>query len=205
MGPVSRPSACHPRYGVLRCRGLDEALSDRSRTFTQQLRLFSEVLVWPEDGAGPSADVGRTRRGVESESQESVWWFAVREAGKQHTIPCGGFKCDAPAVPVGASPHLRSAPRAPTTKLRRGCFVTSPFEGLLPGPVFTPRLTHTRAVPSTGLFWSAQGPGCPSAAIDVRRWTDSRWRRGFLSAVTDGVRGSTRKRRGRRQALLLPP
>ena len=40
-----------------------------------------------EEGAGPVADVGRTRRGVESESQLSVCEFAGPEAGKEHTIP----------------------------------------------------------------------------------------------------------------------
>jgi len=57
---------------------------------------------WPEDGAGPGADVGRTRRGVPRgeasrcpegrlRARERVTTahreFAVREAGKEHTIP----------------------------------------------------------------------------------------------------------------------
>ncbi len=50
-------------------------------------RLDLRPRLLDEDGAGPGAEVGRTRRGVESESPRSVYAFAVREASKEGTIP----------------------------------------------------------------------------------------------------------------------
>ncbi len=68
---------------------------------------------------------------LESESQRSVCEFAVREAGKEHTIPSLRVQVrrtrrgprPGSALPDGASPHQRSAPRATATKPAEDRFV----------------------------------------------------------------------------------
>ena len=96
---------------------------------------FSAHLPGPRDGAGSGADAGRMPRDFERESQQSVGKVRAQLSRlRSHTIHSFRYSSgDAGGGPGAASPHLRPAPRATTTKLVRPSARSGSIAALRPG------------------------------------------------------------------------
>ena len=132
IGPAEKPTQERPISGTFRSildpgfrRGDEGGNPMRARS----CRRFLGAALGPGDGAGPGAEMGRRRRGVDRESPQSVR-KSSRSASRlrRHTIPsfryssadAGGVaRGQAARSPVPRAHPQRLAPRATTTKPAR--------------------------------------------------------------------------------------
>ena len=120
-------------------------------------------LMWvAPDGASPEGRLRAAPRAgcaLESESQESVCEFAVREAVRSTRFRRDGSKCDAPAVARG------QAPRSPTGRAHISVRPRGP-------PL--PSLPRIASLPANHRVARDDDLGFLSPVTDLGPWTDSR-------------------------------
>ena len=120
LAPAKKPMRVRPISGTFRS-ALDPGFRRGDGGFAL-LKAVCRNRTWAQTGAGPGADVGRRRRGVNRESPDSVCTFAIIEPSKEphdSLVPVfqwpthGGVARGQAARSAAPRAHLSARPRGP--------------------------------------------------------------------------------------------